>query len=215
MDAKTTPPGTAPEAIADLSELRELYPEPTGLAAKKTLTKLDKHCRHFISLSPFISLATSDAAGNLDVSPKGDAPGFVEVADEVTLLIPDRLGNNRIDGLRNIVANPRVGILFMIPGVDETLRINGRARITTEPDVLQRFVVNGKAPTSVTVVAVDEAFLHCSKAMKRSKLWADDYRVERRRLPTLGKMLADQIDDGTSAEAADARIEESLKTRLY
>jgi PPOX class probable FMN-dependent enzyme len=215
MDTKTTPPETLRETVADETGLRELYPAPTGLAAKKTLARLDKHCRRFISLAPFIALATGDEAGNLDVSPKGDAPGFVEVADDTTLLIPDRMGNNRVDGLRNIVTNPHVGILFMIPGVDETLRVNGRAHISTAPELLQRFVVNGKAPTTVTVVEVDEAFLHCSKAMKRSKLWADDSRVERRVLPSLGRMIAEQIDDGTTVEAAETRVEESLRTRVY
>ncbi len=216
MDAKTPPTEiSAPEIVADTDGLRELYPEPTGLAAKKTLPKLDKHCRRFISLSPFLTLATSDDDGNLDVSPKGDAPGFVEVVDDTTLLIPDRMGNNRIDGLRNIAANPHVGILFLIPGVDETLRVNGRAHVTTDPDVLSRFIINGKPPTTVTVVAIDEAFLHCSKAMKRSKLWAEDNRVERSVLPSLGRMIAEQIADGTTVEAAEARVEESLRTRFY
>ena len=216
MDAKTTPAeALSPKVVADTAGLRELYPEPTGLAAKKAIPKLDKHCRHFISLSPFLTLATSDGDGNLDVSPKGDAPGFVEVVDDTTLLIPDRMGNNRVDGLRNILANPRVGILFMIPGVDETLRVNGRARISTDPATLDRFVINAKAPTTVTVVAVDEAFLHCSKAMKRSKLWTEDYRVERSILPSLGRMIAEQIADGTTVEAAEARVEESLRTRFY
>jgi len=215
MDAPVTPDTLPAEFVADAAELRAIYGQPSVLAGKKTLRRLDKHCLRFISLSPFVCLATSDAKGNLDVSPKGDAPGFVEVANDTTLLIPDRMGNNRIDGLMNVLANPHVGLIFFIPGVEETLRVNGRARIARDPATLGRFAVNGKAPATVLLVAVDEAFLHCSKALRRSHLWGEDYRVERRCLPTLGQMIADQIEGGPDAETAEAMVQHSLKTRLY
>ena len=156
-----------------------------------------------------------DAAGNIDVSPKGDAPGFVEVANDTTLMIPDRMGNNRLDGLSNVMANPHVGLIFFIPGVDETLRVNGAARILRDEATRQRFVVNAKMPTTVLMVSVEEAFLHCSKALKRSRLWGEDYRVERKSLPTLGKMLSDQIAEAPEPEEAERMVQHSLKTRLY
>lgn len=215
MNAPATDAPTLPQDfVDDEAELRRLYGQPSQLAAQKTLSRLDKHCRRFIALAPFACLATSDADGSIDVSPKGDAPGFVEVLNETTLLIPDRMGNNRIDGLRNVLANPHVGMIFFIPGVEETLRVNGRARIVRDEAVLRRFAVNGKPPTSVLMVEVEEAFLHCSKALKRSRLWGEDYRVERKSLPPLGKMLADQIQ-GVDADEAEARVQDSLKTRLY
>jgi len=215
MNAPATDAPTLPQDfLDDEAELRQLYGQPSELAAQKTLARLDKHCRRFIELAPFLCLATSDAAGNIDVSPKGDAPGFVQVMNETTLLIPDRMGNNRVDGLRNVLANPHVGVIFFIPGVDETLRVNGRARIVRDEAVLARFIVNGKAPTSALLVEVEEAFLHCSKALKRSRLWGEENRVERQCLPSLGRMLADQIE-GVDADQAEAKVQHSLKTRLY
>jgi hypothetical protein len=215
MDAPTLSDPLPSEFVDDEAELRRIYGSPSVLAAKKTLTRLDKHCVRFIELAPFACLATSDADGNLDVSPKGDAPGFVEVLNDTTLLVPDRMGNNRIDGHMNVLANPHVGLIFMIPGVEETLRVNGRARIVRDEATRDRFTVNGKAPTTVLMVAVDEAFLHCSKALKRSKLWGQEYRVERKALPTLGQMISDQVADAPDAETAERMIQESLKTRLY
>ena len=215
MDAKTMQlDAQTREFVEDQNSLKSIYGEPTELAAKKSIPKLDQHCRRFIELSPFVCVGTTDADGNADVSPKGDAPGFVEVLDETTLLIPDRLGNNRVDSLRNIIENPHVGLLFMIPGVNETLRVNGRARIVGDQEILDRFPVNGKTPRTVIAVDVDEAFLHCSKAFKRSDLWGETNRVERRTLPTLGKMLADQIG-GLDPDDAEEHIQHSLKTRLY
>ena len=215
MDATTAPETRPNDFIGDAEELRGLYGTPSELSRKKTLTRLDKHCRKFISLAPFLCLATADADGNLDVSPKGDGPGFVEVLNDTTLLIPDRMGNNRIDGLMNVLANPHVGLIFFIPGVEETVRVNGRARIVRDAATLARFVVNGKAPTTVLMVEIDEAFLHCSKALRRSDLWGGKYRVERKSLPTLGKMIADQIENGPDAEEAERMVQHSLKTRLY
>ena len=205
------------ESAASIDEseaLRACYGHPSEMAVRKCLPKLDKHCRNFIALSPFLCLGTADARGT-DVSPRGDAPGFVQVLDDDLILIPDRPGNNRLDSLGNILNRPEVGMLFMIPGVDETLRVNGTARITTDADLLRRAAVNGKAPKSALLVTVREAYLHCGKALIRSRLWQDDYRIERRRLPTLGQMIKDQVPIGASVEEADARINDGYKNRLY
>ena len=177
--------------ITSNSELRECYPQPLERSLRKSLTTLDAHMRHFISLSPFICLGTSSVDG-ADVTPRGDSPGFVHVLDDQTLLIPDWQGNNRLDSLTNVVANPNVGLLFMIPGVNETLRINGVGAITMEPDLLERWTVNGKHPRSAMRVTVREAYLHCAKALMRSKLWDDDYRIERTDLPSYAQIPKDQ-----------------------
>ncbi len=200
--------------VTDDPGLRSLYAEPTERARRKCLPALDRHCRNFIALSPFLCLGTASATG-ADVSPRGDAPGFVQVLDDHTLLIPDRPGNNRLDSLGNLVANPRVGLLFLIPGVDETMRVNGSARVVTDPSLLERCAVGGKLPKSALLVAVREAYLHCGKALIRSRLWHDDHRVERRRLPTLGQMINDQVQDGSTPAEADARIEHAYKHNLY
>lgn len=194
--------------------LRALYGEPQRLARLKQLDHLDAHCRAFIALSPFLVLASAGADGSVDASPRGDAPGFVAVPDARTLLIPDRRGNNRIDSLGNIAANPEVGLIFFVPGINETLRVNGRVEIATDADLLAQFAVNGKAPKSALRVAVREAFLHCGKALIRAKLWTGEHQVPRDRFPTLGRILADQID-GQDADAADAAIAESYRDRLY
>ncbi len=198
----------------DTDALRALYGEPQGLASLKQLDHLDAHCRAFIALSPFLVLASAAADGSVDASPRGDAPGFVAVPDARTLLIPDRRGNNRIDSLGNIAANPEVGLIFFVPGINETLRVNGRVEIATDADLLAQFAVNGKAPKSALRVAVREAFLHCGKALIRAKLWTGEHQVPRDRFPTLGRILADQID-GQDADAADAAIAESYRDRLY
>lgn len=202
------------DSVADETGLRTIYAEPSARARRKCLSQLDKHCRNFIALSPLLCLGTATPAG-ADVSPRGDAPGFVQVLDDRTLLIPDRPGNNRLDSLSNMLASPQVGLLFMIPGVDETLRVNGTARIVTERSLLERCAVNGKVPKSGILVEVREAFLHCGKALIRARLWHDDYRIERGRLPTLGQMINDQVQDGASAAESDARIEYAYKNTLY
>lgn len=201
--------------ILDARCLGEIYGRPSRLAAVKCIDRLEKHCRNFIALSPFLCLATADAEGRLDVSPRGDAPGFVEVLDDKRLLIPDRRGNNRVDSLTNIVENPRVGLIFMIPGVEETLRVNGAARIVRDPAVLAPLAAQGKVPRSALEVTVEEVMFQCSKALRRSRLWDDDYRIERSVLPTLGQMITDQVADGSSAEEAEALVQKSLRTKLY
>ena len=201
--------------ISDPDTLNGLYGAPSRLAADKCIDHLDKHARRFISLSPFLCLATADGAGRLDVSPRGDAPGFVQVVDDKRLLIPDRRGNNRVDSLTNVVENPRVGLIFMIPGVEETLRVNGGARIVRDRVVLEPLAAQGKVPRSALEVTAEEVMFQCSKALRRSRLWDQDYRIERSMLPPLGRMITDQIADGSSAEAAEALVQDSVANRLY
>ena len=200
--------------IASNSELRECYPQPLERSLRKSLAKLDSHMRRFISLSPFLCLGTS-GAGGADVTPRGDSPGFVHVLDDQTLLIPDWPGNNRLDSLTNVVANPNVGLLFFIPGVNETLRVNGVAEVTVEPALVERWTVNGKHPRSALRVTVGEAYLHCAKALIRSRLWEGDYRIERTELPTYARMLKDQGVTTQPVEELQAAIDESYATRLY
>jgi PPOX class probable FMN-dependent enzyme len=195
-------------------QLRQNYGRPIERARIKVLRRLDGHCRRFISLSPFVCLGTSGEAG-ADVSPRGDKPGFVHVLDDTTVGLPDWPGNNRIDSLTNIVSNPSVGLLFLIPGVDETLRVNGRAEITTDPNLLARWEANGKRPRSAMVIGVEEAFLHCGKALIRSRLWHDDYKIQRSELPSYGRMLKDQIDICDSVEDIEASVAEGYRDRLY
>ncbi len=174
--------------IRDVPKLREIYPEAKGVAVDKQLSALDKHCRNFIAHSPFLVLGTAG-----DVSPKGDDPGFVQVVDDNTIVIPDRKGNNRMDSLQNILDDPQVGLLFMIPGVDETLRVNGQAEISVDPAILEPLALSGKPPASAIVVHVEEAYLHCAKALKRSHLWRVDAQVPKGTIPPAGRMFADQV----------------------
>jgi PPOX class probable FMN-dependent enzyme len=203
-----------PSDIPTNEMLRDHYPPPLDRAVLKTLRKLDRHCRDYIALSPFFCLGTAGAEG-IDVSPRGDRPGFVRVLDDQTLAIPDWPGNNRLDSLTNLVSNAQVGLLFLIPGFQETLRVNGTARITTDPDLLSQWETNGKQPRSALLVTVREAFLHCGKALIRSRLWEADYRVERSRLPSYACMLKDQIEIDQSAEEIEASIAGSYRHKLY
>jgi PPOX class probable FMN-dependent enzyme len=185
--------------VESIESLRRLFPEPGERAVNKQLSRLDVHCRRFIELSPFVVIASGNGA-QLDASPRGGAPGFVKVVDDVTLSIPDAPGNNRLDSLENIIATGRAGLLFLIPGVDETLRVNGAARISDDPEKLAQFATETRTPRIVIEVAVEEAFLHCAKALMRSRLWSDDARQERSVLPAMGEMLADQIGAGGRVE---------------
>lgn len=198
--------------IETLDQLRTHYKPVSSRAAQKVLARLDRHCRSFIGLSPFVMLATSSAAGALDVTPRGDHPGFVGIEDDTTLLLPDRPGNNRLDSLSNILEHSGVGLIFLIPGVDETLRVNGTAEIRVDEDLRARFAVGGKLPTSVLRITVREAYLHCAKAFMRSGLWNPDVQVERAVLPTLGEMLRDQIGlaEAESQEAMLARFKDAM-----
>ena len=201
--------------IDTVEELRSSYGEPSKRAVRKSLDRLDRHCRRFIELSPFVVLATAGAGGRVDCSPRGDPAGFVAVLDDRTVVLPDRLGNNRVDSLSNVLENPHVGMLFLIPGVDETLRLNGRATLTTDPARLEPLAVKGRAPRSGLVVEVEEVFLQCTKALVRSRLWADESRVDRKAaLPSFGQMLADHIGlpDG---EAVDRELRAKVRKTLY
>jgi PPOX class probable FMN-dependent enzyme len=202
------------ETIDSKSVLRARYGAPSERAVKKQLARLDRHCRDFIALSPFLVIATAGDDGLADASPRGDAPGFVAVLDDTTLLIPDRLGNNRVDSLGNLVENPAIGLLFFVPGINETLRVNGRARITTDAALLAPLAAQGKAPRSGIIVEIKEAYLQCAKALIRSNLWDPASRIERGAFPSLGKILVDQIGEGEVA-ASEKSIEEAYRTKLY
>jgi uncharacterized protein len=182
--------------LETVDDLRQLYDLPSARAVGKQLAALDAHCKRFIELSPFVVLSTTDT-NHCDASPRGGSAGFVRVVDDRTLWLPDSPGNNRLDSFINILKSGRIGLLFLIPGVDETLRVNGRARLTVDPDVLRVFTTETRACKVVIEVSVEEAFLHCAKALMRSRLWAEESRVERAVLPSMGRMLADQT--GTSA----------------
>lgn len=176
-------------------ELRALYELPGERAILKERRALDPHCRVFIAHSPFLLLATANAAGQCDVSPKGDAPGFVRVLDDTHLLIPDRPGNNRLDGFRNILENPHVGLIFIVPGREHTLRVNGRAWIVRDPALLGAFVVNGKQPRTAVGVEVEECYLHCPKAFKRAALWDSARWPDPGAVPSMAQALWDQIPE--------------------
>ena len=192
--------------IDTIEQLRALYPPATPRAIGKQLPALDAHCRRFIGLSPFVVLSTAGSEGALDASPRGGEPGFVQVLAAGRLLIPDASGNNRLDSLQNIVQTGRIGMLFLIPGVDETLRVNGRARLSTDPDLLGRFEGEKRLPKLVIDVAVTDAYLHCAKALMRSRLWDPAGFVERSVLPTMGQMLKDQIGFAEAPESQEAML---------
>jgi len=202
------------DIIEDPEQARELYGAPGERSVKKQLTRLDKHCRAFIARSPFLVIASADPSGRCDASPKGDAPGFVQVLDDETLLIPDRLGNNRIDTIGNLLTRPGVGLIFFVPGINETLRINGRARVTIEAALLEPLAVNRKVPRSGILVTAEEIYFHCGKALIRSDLWNPEKHLRRSEFPSLGRILADQIG-GISVEESEQLTAESYKTRLY
>ncbi len=200
--------------ISNRGDLRETYRPPAPRAAQKVLDRLDEHCRNFIALSPFCVLSTSNADGQPDASPRGDPPGFVRVLDERTLLLPDRPGNNQVDSLQNVVENPGVGLLFFVPGMNETLRVKGRAEIVTGQGLLEPLAVGGRAPLSGLRVTVEEAFLHCGRALLRGRLWDPSARIERSCYPSYGQVLADQIA-GADAGRIDAEEAEANRERLY
>lgn len=198
--------------------LREILGQSEGLAVTKSLKRLDRYCKQYLSLSPFLLIGTSNAQGKADVSPRGDASGFVQVLDDTTIAIPDRPGNNRADTMVNILQNPNVGLILLVPGFDDTLRINGKATITTDPAILKRMVVQGKEPKLAIKIKVEEAFLHCAKAFRRSRLWETDAKLPREIMPSLARMILEQTgsksDEKTVAEA-DEYIEENYRTDLW
>ena len=193
--------------IESVEALRHLYAQPGERAVKKQLMQLDAHCRRFIALSPFVVISSSNAAHHMDASPRGGAPGFVQVGNDTTLWIPDASGNNRLDTLENIIATGQIGLLFLIPGVDETLRVNGQATVSTSPELLAKFASAARPPQTVVEVTLREAYLHCAKAMMRSKLWQLSSQVERSALPTMGQMIKDQVGLTEPAETQEEMVQ--------
>jgi len=183
-----------PGKIGSVAELEALYGEPNEASTVKEVDYITPHYRAWIEASPFAVLATAGPEG-LDCSPRGDKPGFVRIHDDKTLMLPDRRGNNRVDSLRNIVRNPRVGLLFLIPGVGNTLRVNGHAHLSADPDLLESFAVEDKAPRSVTVITVDTVYFQCARALVRSELWNPERHVDPRSLPSAGEILAALSDN--------------------
>jgi PPOX class probable FMN-dependent enzyme len=210
------PPYLFQDIVSDPGELRKITGFPSGNSVKKQMATLDRHCRDFISRSPFLLLGTSAAGGRGDVSPKGDRPGFTMVCDDQTFVIPDRVGNRRVDSLTNILENPNVGVLFMVPGIGETLRVNGTAKIVRDADLLERMTVNGKRPALGIAVDVHEAFIHCAKAIIRSSLWQPEKWQPVEDFPSLGQMLLDQTGrTDCTVEELDAEVAASYTQRLY
>lgn len=200
--------------LSDHAALRAHMGAISALAERKVLHALDRHCRAFIALSPFLVLASADSDGQVDASPRGDPPGFVQVLDDRTLLLPDRPGNNRVDSFANILNAPGVGLIFFVPGIDETLRVNGTARLLTDSDALAGSSIAGKVPRTGVVITVQEVFFHCAKALRRARLWDPATQVERSTFPSLGRILAEQTLV-FSAEDAERRIEDSYRTKIY
>lgn len=200
--------------IEDIAVLERLYGQPVPPSLAKEVDYIHPIYRQFIELSPFMVLATA-GHGGLDASPRGDKPGMVIVEDEKTLLIPDRPGNNRFDSLRNILEDPRVALFFVVPGIGETMRVNGRASISVDPDLLERFSVNEKKPRAVIVVKVDTAFFQCSKAVVRADLWNPEKRVDRSALPSTGTILAEVSKGRIDADTYDKALPERVRTMLY
>jgi PPOX class probable FMN-dependent enzyme len=202
--------------ITSEAELREFIPEPRGSGAwDKSLTIVDDHSAAFIAKCPFVLVATSDASGKMDVSPKGDPPGFVRVLDEHTIAIPDRPGNGRADTFRNILANPRIGLYFLVPGRQETLRINGGARLVRDQWLLDEMAVKGRPAQVAVVVDVEEVFFHCAKCIVRSQLWDAEHWLDASDLASMGQVMRDQIKLDVPAEAIDRSLQKDVETRLY
>ena len=200
--------------ISDMAQLEALYGQKLPAAVVKEIDHINGAYRKLIEATPFVAVATSGPEG-LDCSPKGDAPGFVRILDDKTLAIPDRPGNNRIDGFRNIMRDPRIALLFLIPGVGETLRVNGRASISVDPELMQSFAVNSKLPRCVLIVHIESIYFHCSKAIVRSKLWDEATKIDRKSLPSTGTIIAELSQGKLGGEAYDREAPERIKAQLY
>jgi PPOX class probable FMN-dependent enzyme len=200
--------------VTSVEQLEALYGQPFGPSVAKEIDYIAPAYRKLIEAAPFVAIATGGPEG-FDCSPKGDAPGFVRILDDKTLAIPDRPGNNRIDGYRNILRNPHIALLFLIPGIGETLRVNGRASISVDPQLMESFAVNGKLPRSVLLVHVDTIFFHCSKAVVRSKLWDEATKIDRKSLPSTGTIIAEVSQGRMGGEAYDREAPERIRKMLY
>ncbi|MBX6426870.1 MAG: pyridoxamine 5'-phosphate oxidase family protein [Variibacter sp.] len=205
--------GSADYVITSIEELERLYTPVNPNALMKEVAYVHEHYRKMIEAAPFVAIASAGPEG-LDCTPRGDHPGFVRVVDDKTLMIPDRRGNNRIDTLRNIVRDPRVALLFLIPGVGETLRVNGRAKISVDPALLESFAVDGKPPRSVLIVTVESVYFQCSKAIVRSKLWDPARQIARSALPSTGTIIATlsggKVDGAASDRELPVRVPQQL-----
>lgn len=201
--------------ITSEDELRAILGYPSEIVTRKTINYIDEHCQKFIENSPFITIATSNLQGNFDVSPKGDPAGFVKILDDKTLAIPDRPGNAKADTLTNIIKNPNVGLIFLIPGIKETLRVNGEALIVTDERILELLICDGKKPSFAIIVKVKEAFMHCAKCMIRSKLWQNSETLKERPVASLAKALVDHGKLDISVQELDDRIKNDEQNNLY
>ncbi|WP_142785808.1 MSMEG_1061 family FMN-dependent PPOX-type flavoprotein [Changchengzhania lutea] len=197
--------------ITNANQLRDLYGFPSGRAKDKSQTKLDKHSINFINHAPFLVMSTCNKSNKMDTSPRGGAVGFVKVLNATQIIIPDAKGNNRLDSLCNILDNNSVGLLFFIPGVDETLRLNGKAQISINDDYLKHFKNDSKPPKSVIIISVEEVFLHCAKAFMRSSLWDGASKIDRSEFPTMGQIFKDQLESKEPAETREAMIKRYKK----
>lgn len=197
--------------IKNEEDLRILYGWPKGRASIKVLEKLEKHAKNFILYSPFFIMSTYDRAGRSDASPRGGQPGFVKILDDNTLLVPDAKGNNRVDSLVNIIETGKIGCLFLIPGIDETLRINGEATISTDIEYISMFPDENHPPKTCIRIGINEVFLHCAKALMRSKLWDNTYRIERPGFPKMGTMLNEQLNTDTPVESQEDMVKRYMK----
>ncbi len=205
---------TESHRITTAVQLDALYGAPLGRSLTKEIDYISGSYRKFIEAAPFVIVATSGPEG-LDCSPRGDPPGFVRVRDRNTVLIPDRRGNNRTDTLRNLVEDPRISLLFLIPGVGETLRINGRAEIVTDPELCESFVLHSKTPLSVLVVTAERVYFQCPKALVRSRLWHPEAQIARTELPSSGDIMAEITDGDVDGAAYDRAYPQRLKDTLY
>ena len=202
-------------------ELRDLMGKPMELAARKSVSKLDRYSKEYISRSPFVCIGSADENGKADVSPRGDPPGFVQVLDDNTLFIPDRPGNRRVDTMSNIISNPNIALLFLIPGFDDTLRVNGYAEVVRDDSLNAKSEVKGRQPTVGITMHVEQVFFHCSKAFRRSGFWNIDNRQDRTEMPSIGRMILEQTADPASTiaeadfEKVDELVEGDARERLY
>lgn len=201
--------------LTSVEELRTHFGAIHELAVKKEMRSVDKHARHFISLSPFLCMATSAKDGMADNTPRGDAPGFVFVQDDEHLIIPERPGNNRLDALSNLIENPAIGLIFLLPGIRETLRVNGTATIIVDDPRLEKLAVKERVPAAGILVKTEEVYFHCGKALIRSGLWNPDKQIDHTVFPTLGQIMADQIPTDQSGDEIDVSLEQSYKAKLY
>ena len=201
-------------AVKSVEQLEQIYGEPMPTSLAKEIDHLNDGYRKLIEAAPFVVIGTS-GPGGLDCSPKGDMPGFVRIVDDKTLMIPDRPGNNRLDGFKNLMSDPRVALLFLIPGCSETLRVNGRAEVSVDPALRESFAVNGKPARAVLIVHIETVFFHCAKAIVRAKLWDPKAQIDRKSLPSTGTIIAELSDGKLGGEKYDQEAPARIQSQLY